>query len=644
MSRDTIRSVIAAGTLLAILAVVGCGNNEKRAAKPKPPRDALSFIPAGSFAAVVVHPRRITKSDLARQLLQIGPLKARLQRARVKPEDLERVILAVGLPNDKADNHCVIVETARLIPQDTLLKTAFDGKEYEEFSIDGKTCYRLKHAEAEGDKTAVYLPTKQTVVTTNEAILRGLLAKPGDSTFIRRLRQSDLDHDLVAVVECKQDRNRLLTALNRGGQPRGRRALPALLGINRHARAVTATVDLSRFIALTIVMEATDARNLSDLKSAVEYLATYLNGLRPPVAPAARRIYDHLVAGILIVQSGERVTMSARTDGANTFIGKMKVVRLAQSGEKIVRRMCWSEGGKHLYLLYSNGVLLKLSVPEFKEVGRLELNASASSLGRSKSGLAVMLKSTGEVVVVDEASFKVRTRIAVPGASSIATSPAIDAGFVRVKRGVAIVDLKSGRVRDRVDSRTFSSDETRVRRPSKRAALPGFDLLEVTPDGRYLFSCDRSYLNRFSIRGFALRWTEQGYRIGQGLGGIEVSPDSKLVCRVCGAGNLSVPNHPRLNTHGTYIYNVTNLQVPKLAIATGAYPRAVGFDPVSGKFYAQNYDKHLLVLNATGAIEARYVLWGTPGRHMETLELLVHPEGNKLLVRTDRNLFWCDDP
>jgi hypothetical protein len=71
-------------------------------------------------------------------------------------------------------------------------------------------------------------------------------------------------------------------------------------------------------------------------------------------------------------------------------------------------------------------------------------------------------------------------------------------------------------------------------------------------------------------------------------------------------------------------------------VASGAYPRAVGFDPKAGLIYAQNFQNQLIIYDPSG-IKIKEFKLGPGG---DVKQFLVHPEGRKLLVLTGTKLYY----
>jgi hypothetical protein len=109
-----------------------------------------------------------------------------------------------------------------------------------------------------------------------------------------------------------------------------------------------------------------------------------------------------------------------------------------------------------------------------------------------------------------------------------------------------------------------------------------------------------------------------------------VSSDSKYVCLPSGGGNYGTAGYC------TFIYSVSDLTRPQITIGSGAYPRQVGFDPKAGLVYAQNHEKQLLIFDPLGVRLKEFTL-GPTG---DVKQFLVHPDGRKVLILTDKKLYY----
>lgn len=102
----------------------------------------MRFVPDGAFAAFVVHPRRAASSEIGQALLKLKPIQAGLQQEQIAPDEVERIIYAMGIPTDVSENDCTIVQFVEPIPRDRLLREEFNDLPYEEVKFENTTYYR----------------------------------------------------------------------------------------------------------------------------------------------------------------------------------------------------------------------------------------------------------------------------------------------------------------------------------------------------------------------------------------------------------------------------------------------------------------------------------------------------------------------
>jgi hypothetical protein len=108
------------------------------------PSVVSEFIPADAFAAVVIHPRRATESELAKALFKLPPVQGALAALKVTPSDIERVVFTLGIPSDEHENDCNIVYFRKAIVKNDLLDIDFDDIPRETAQFRGATYYREK--------------------------------------------------------------------------------------------------------------------------------------------------------------------------------------------------------------------------------------------------------------------------------------------------------------------------------------------------------------------------------------------------------------------------------------------------------------------------------------------------------------------
>ncbi len=104
-----------------------------------------SLVPVDALAAVVVHPRRAAESETGQALLALDAVQAGLAKSHVQPNDVERIIYAMGIPTEESESDCTIVQFAKPQSRTALLQEEFADLPYEEVRFAGATYYRYAH-------------------------------------------------------------------------------------------------------------------------------------------------------------------------------------------------------------------------------------------------------------------------------------------------------------------------------------------------------------------------------------------------------------------------------------------------------------------------------------------------------------------
>lgn len=134
------------------------------------------------------------------------------------------------------------------------------------------------------------------------------------------------------------------------------------------------------------------------------------------------------------------------------------------------------------------------------------------------------------------------------------------------------------------------------------------------------------------MEGNRLSLLHKSKSIARNAAHIEISPDSKYVALPAGGGNGK--------GYTTYVYAINNLKKHVIEAEGGAYPRALGYDKKAGVLYGQDHTHELLTFNTNGLVQKSYDL----GRNGRTLDLLVHPDGYKVVVLTQPNIIVVNLP
>lgn len=302
-------------------------------------------------------------------------------------------------------------------------------------------------------------------------------------------------------------------------------------------------------------------------------------------------------------------------DGLRTLSLKLKA-------DQIVGDLIWSPSGDAFFALTSNGVLSRVVLNNFVEDRRLDLGRRCSFLALCGEGLLAAMTDLQEVWIIDSDTLEVKRRISTPDVERILSGP--DLKFALAACGGGRNDNRETAVIfiDLVKAETIRQP----RLPTKFA--------RITPDGKYYFAeSGIEQLCSYRIDGSTLAPDQTTERIAQNGQSICVSPDSKYVCLPSGGGNSG-------SLYSTYVYAVDNFQRPEFTLASGAYPRLIGFDPAGEWIYAQNHAFQLIVFSMTAIKRKEYKLTDDRGSADETRQFVPHPEGKKLLVLlNDRLLF-----
>src|SRR6185295_17827538 len=253
-------------------------------------------------------------------------------------------------------------------------------------------------------------------------------------------------------------------------------------------------------------------------------------------------------------------------------------------GRNTIATMVWSEDGKTLFTLETRGLVRRIAVDTFREDRQFLIARRCNSLARSRDGLLVLVQDLQEIWVLDEEKLTVKKKIACGKSMRMTASPETSIVFCgNGREDLTAVDTSSGKaVREFNASKINNEQGKKIKRHKDGVVLSEFGMPTQTPDGNYLFCIGFECLHRFRISDNDLVYEEMGPRIGQNPQRIEISPDSKYVALPSGGGNYNVSDHPQIGSYGTYVYRVSDLQMPIMSISSGAYPRALQFDKPGG--------------------------------------------------------------
>jgi hypothetical protein len=275
-----------------LLGSVGCNGSQTGASDAnranRSPKSVLrpaelSYIPADAVAAMIVQPQRIFASDVVKQAAvrkEMLPLllPQTTQDMNIDPSRIERHTLLIapsrkdkeGGAANAACDEVHIVRFSEKIDASEFLRSAWPPRlapkpRIEPVDDAGKKCFRRVYARDvlgyDSPVQAVFQPDEQTVVFALESRLKELLsAKDEESPFRARLRDTDLNHDLIVAVAgepfCRA------FGKEQGSQIRGARnaELAAVAEFVTDATHATLTIDLDGPNRLEVLIEARDAQ------------------------------------------------------------------------------------------------------------------------------------------------------------------------------------------------------------------------------------------------------------------------------------------------------------------------------------------------------------------------------------------------
>ena len=300
----------------------------------------------------------------------------------------------------------------------------------------------------------------------------------------------------------------------------------------------------------------------------------------------------------------------------------IRVGRFEVDAKKLLWHLVWSNDGMHLYTLTREGLLQRFSLPDRRESQRAQLEGSYKYLGLSRQGIVVAREDTKQIVLLDLEQLQVRHEVEVDDVTYISCAPPSSIVYVGTSRKLQAVDLRGGPA--------YYPDIS----PSTRLGAD-FRGLRLSQDGATLFSGTRT-IHRSKTDGTRVVVEDVGAKIGNGSPGVAVSMDGQFVALPTGGGNKA-EGLPQVG-YGTYVFAAKDLQSPVLALSTGNYPRTIAFDPATKDIYAQNYDKHLIVISESGETLNEYVFENVA----RSLQFLVHPRGRRLCVLSESDLLWVE--
>ncbi len=303
-----------------------------------------------------------------------------------------------------------------------------------------------------------------------------------------------------------------------------------------------------------------------------------------------------------VTKSGESLK------GASKKYGDLTVTQIKAGALPCV---FWADAkGSAFYAITPAGAIRRISFPDLKETVQADLQSRCTYLAPSAEGLVVSVSESQEVWLLDEATFKVKAKIAVPNLHRCVSAYPLSIG-------VAV--NKAGR-----DNEIFEVDfkaKTSKKYAGERPKHGGYWDPVITPDGKFVFTGGHLYgFNRWGIVNGKLKYMEtktDGFD-GSTVHIPQVSADSKYFVLGTYTGNGGEPR-------GQWVFKSNNIQSPEFTVARQA--AVVGVDEADGYVYAAHPRGPFRLHSMKGDLIKEYKLDGTA----DPKQILAHPSGNQAL-------------
>lgn len=316
--------------------------------------------------------------------------------------------------------------------------------------------------------------------------------------------------------------------------------------------------------------------------------------------------------------------------GKTEMIADLKVTS-AQFGEGVGKNgLFWANDGKSFYYLDGAGSVFRISYPELKVEASLITEKKCSWLSASGQGPILTVEEPAEVWLLDPVTLTKSRTIRLPAkAQRVVAAPRSNTAYAdEVQSGAAwlkVIDLTTGRIVNK-----YRHDDFDIR-------AINFVSMVVTEDGKYLFSRGGfgSVIYRFRLEGEKVFVEEASPSMIDGrFEGICLAGDGKYVAAPCWPGNSKLPEEATQRAHRTYLFNTSTFKAPALTLQHDGPPMAVAFDISRGYIYSHDHQKHLVIFDSKGA-KVKAVRLDGKTNMTSVRQILVHPEGRKLLILND---------
>ncbi len=308
--------------------------------------------------------------------------------------------------------------------------------------------------------------------------------------------------------------------------------------------------------------------------------------------------------------------------GETQTVGDIQMTTLLLDRMGMAQSALWALDGKSFYLLDYRWTVRRMNAESLKEEARAEIGTHADHLALSAEGIVVTATNEKQVLVLDPISLQTLRKIDAGLAKTVISAPSLSVAFgVGNNTALFVYDLKAGKVLRQIVGTDFDKPYYR-----------DFNMIEITPDAKYLFASNGPALLRFAIKpDGVLEFQEASYDIR-----ITNSPMYPIVCDNAyvalpgGYGNQSkAKDHWVVKPYHTYVYPVDNIRQPIFAFVT----HGLVFDTKNNALYGTSNmgATSLIRYNLNGLSLKEYQLGTGQVRH-----ILPQPQGERLLLLADR--------
>jgi S1-C subfamily serine protease len=332
---------------------------------------------------------------------------------------------------------------------------------------------------------------------------------------------------------------------------------------------------------------------------------------------------------------GKLINSGMSVAGKPQIVSDATVIKIETPSDNLAGDLVWSRGGNSFYVLTQSGRLSEISVPDLKELRVKDLDTPCQKIALSKAGILVLCKHKQLVSLLDETTFQLKGTINnVGSADNLTASPNAMHAFAGSDTELFLLDLS----RKEVVAKYFLFNvvkkyENKIVKHKDSAILSSFGMPTMTPDGNYLFCEGFECIHRFRLQGRELVYEEMGPRMSQGER-FDISPDSLYISMPCsGCSTFDGSDTTGCN----YIFSVSNLQKPVLAMPCGPYPRCMAFDNKNNFLYSMNHKTNLLRFASSGKMQKGYTI---SSESDNTRQILVHTTGKGALLRLENGIYW----